>query len=72
VILTGVNVKDLAFKAAWTGVSAVLGYLATEIAAIGAAWAPLAAMAVNVALAWVRQKVGATPPDAPATGAFAK
>lgn len=71
-ILDGVNVKDIAVKCVWTGVSGVLGYLGTEVAAISAAWAPLIGMGINIAHSWVRQKLGATPPDAPATGAFAK
>lgn len=63
--MSKVNWKDLAFKAFWTAASAALGVVAAWVADLDAAYVPVLAAAVNYALAWVRQQLGATPPDAP-------
>jgi hypothetical protein len=63
-----VNPKDLAFKVIWTAIAAGLAFLGTEVAELDEVWVPIATPAINLALAWVRQLLGATPPDAPAVG----
>lgn len=64
------NYKDIGYKALWTGISAVLGYLLVVATPVTAAWGPVAVVLINTALAFVRQQLGATPPDAPTNGVF--
>ena len=58
------NWRDVAFKAAWTGIAAVLGYALVAISPLDTWWALPATMVINAALAYVRQRVGETPPTA--------
>jgi hypothetical protein len=67
-----VNPKDLLFKAFWTAVAAGLSFLGAELADVGEVWVPVAMPWVTIALAYARQQLGATPPDAPAEGVFAR
>jgi hypothetical protein len=66
-----VNYKDLALKVFWTGVATALALavvLVSDAEVTGDVWWALPAVGViNAALAWVRQRVGATPPEAPNT-----
>jgi hypothetical protein len=66
-----VNPKDLAFKTVWTAIAAGLAFLGVELAEADATWVPLATPFITLALAWVRQQLGATPPDAPPVGPLA-
>lgn len=69
--MSTINWKDLLYKTFWTALSAALGVAATVVADLEAAYAPVLIAAVNAALAWVRQQLGATPPDAPPVGPLA-
>jgi hypothetical protein len=60
-----VNWKDMLFKAFWTGVAAALGVLGVEVSDLDVAYAPILIAGINYVLAFVRQQLGATPPDAP-------
>lgn len=66
-----VNLKDIGFKVLWTAISAALGVLLVVATDLDAWYAPAVIAAINAALAWVRQKVGATPPEAPPVGPLA-
>jgi hypothetical protein len=59
------NWRDVGFKTFWTAASAALAYLGTLIVDIDAEWVPIGTVVINVASAWVRQQLGATPPPAP-------
>lgn len=57
------NYRDITFKALWTGIAAVLGYLLTALDSVGYWWGPIAVMLITAALAFVRQRTGETPAD---------
>jgi len=57
------NYKDIGFKAVWTGVAAVLGYLLVVVPDLPTVWAPVITLLLTAALAYVRQRTGKTPPD---------
>jgi hypothetical protein len=61
------NIKDIFYKLFWTGVSAVLGAALVYVTSLDPplTWAPIFTLAINAALAWVRQMTGETPPDLP-------
>lgn len=61
------NWKDIAFKVLWTAVAAVLAYAGTLIVDAPVVWIPILTPVFNFATAWVRQQLGATPPEAPKT-----
>lgn len=66
------NLRDMAFKLFWT--LANVG-LAAAVVAVGdlepaPAWGAVALAVLQLASTWVRQKVGATPPDAPTVEPF--
>lgn len=67
-MLLKVNPKDLAFKTLWTALAAGLSFLGVELAEVDEVWVPVAMPWVTLALAYVRQRLGATPPDAPPVG----
>jgi len=62
-----VNLKNVALKAFWTAVSAVLGYGLVYVADIQPApgWSLLAITGINYVLAYVREQLGETTPDLP-------
>ena len=62
--MTGINLRDLAFKALWTGPAAVAGFAMVAVADLATWWAPIAIMAATAISAFARQKTGVTPPDA--------
>lgn len=62
---SSVNYKDIAFKGLWTGVAAGLGYLIAALADVPKEWAVATTILANIALAWVRQRIGVTPPSLP-------
>jgi hypothetical protein len=62
-----VNYKDIFVKVFWTAVAAALTAVAIAVPDIPVWWAPLIIAPINAGLAWVRQRVGATPPEAPVT-----
>lgn len=57
------KLNDIAFKAFWTAVAAVLGYLGTVQIDVGAEWTPLVTTVLTAVLVfarqWVDQKVTA-------------
>jgi hypothetical protein len=57
-----VNLRNVAFKAFWTAVSAVLGVVLVWLASAPYGWAPVAIVVINAILAWVRERVGQTTP----------
>jgi hypothetical protein len=61
---TTVNYRDIVFKTAWTAAAAALGYVVVALTGRPEWWAVVAIPAVNAALAWARQKAGATPASA--------
>lgn len=63
-----INYKDILYKVFWTLAAGALTALAVWLAPIEEVWALALLPLINAALAWVRQRVGATPPDAPAVG----
>jgi hypothetical protein len=58
----GANLRNVAFKAFWTGVSAALGFIVVWLASAPYAWAPLAIVVINVVLAYTRERTGETTP----------
>jgi hypothetical protein len=65
---TPANLRNIAFKAFWTGAAVVLSTLAVDLADVEAWWIPMVATVVNYALAWVRERLGSTTPDLPPAG----
>lgn len=69
-IPTGTNVRDLVFKTLWTVA------LVAALSGLGYAtnldnppwWLTGALVAATPIVAWLRQKIGATPPSLPAVG----
>jgi len=55
--------SDIGYKAFWTGLSAVLGVLLVATGDLDTWWAVPATMAINSALAWVRQRVAESTTD---------
>ena len=67
-----VNVKDMGLKLFWTMLNAGLALLIVEVTNADVAWGAVALAGLQLASTWVRQQLGATPPEAPPTGAFAQ
>ncbi len=60
-----INWQDIAYKTLWTALAAALGVLGTYALDAPTAIAPIAIAVINAGTAWVRQKLGTTPPTAP-------
>lgn len=61
-MLYGINLRDLLYKAFWTGVAGVLATLAVLIPDLPPELIPLVTVLFNMASAYVRQRTGETPP----------
>jgi hypothetical protein len=53
----GEKLNDIGYKAFWTAVAAVLGYLSTVTVDVGAEWTPIVATVVTAVLVAARQWV---------------
>ena len=62
------NYRDMAFKLFWTMLNAALAAALVAVAELDVWWGALALAGLQFATTWVRQKVGATPPEAPPVG----
>lgn len=64
------NIKDMAFKLFWTLVNAALAWGTVEVVSLDPApvWGGIALVVFQMASTWVRQRLGSTPPEAPAVG----
>ena len=60
-----INWQDIGYKTLWTALAAGLGVLGTYALDLPPAFAPVAIAVINAATAWVRQRLGTTPPVAP-------
>lgn len=58
------NWKDIGYKVLWTMVNAGLAAVIVEMGSLEVWWGAAVLAGLQVASAWVRQKMGATPPDA--------
>lgn len=62
-----VNVKDMAFKLFWTLVPVVAGFVGASVTDWNPAFGTTVAAVVQIVTSFARQKLGATPPEAPPT-----
>ena len=66
------NYKDMALKLFWTMLNAAVAFAIVYVTDLDAAWGAVALAALQVASTFVRQKLGATPPEAPEVGPLPK
>lgn len=69
--MTPVNYKDILFKWFWTVANVGVAAAIVEVGDLEVWWGALALSFLQIASTYVRQQLGATPPEAPAVGPLA-